>query len=59
VDDIKGQSDTKILIDKIKAFSEQSKIFPLLSLADSLQPLRQYFNQNSDRLQFLALLSPT
>jgi hypothetical protein len=31
----------------------------LISLADSLQPLRQYFNQNLDRLRFLALLSPT
>jgi hypothetical protein len=31
----------------------------LLTLADSLQPLEEYFNQNVDRLRFLALLSPT
>jgi len=37
----------------------QEKHSPLLSLTDSLQPLQQYFNQNSDRLRFLALLSPT
>jgi len=29
------------------------------SLAMSLQPLKDYFNQNKDRLRFLALLSPT
>jgi hypothetical protein len=31
----------------------------LISLADSLGPLQQHFNKNSDRLRFLALLSPT
>jgi hypothetical protein len=36
-----------------------NKSSTLITLADSLQPLQQYFNQNSDRLRFLALLSPT
>jgi len=31
----------------------------LLTLADSLQPLQQYFNKNIDRPRFLALMSPT
>jgi len=31
----------------------------LISLADSLQPLRDHFNVNSGRLRFIALLSPT
>jgi hypothetical protein len=30
-----------------------------VSLADSVQPLRDHFNQNSERPRFLALLSPT
>jgi len=30
-----------------------------VSLADSLQPLRDHFNVNSRRLRFIALLSPT
>jgi hypothetical protein len=30
-----------------------------LSLADSLQPLKDHFNGNSGRLRFIALLSPT
>jgi hypothetical protein len=37
----------------------QEKHTPILSLADSLRPLQQHFNKNSDRLRFLALLSPT
>jgi hypothetical protein len=36
-----------------------NKSSTLITLADSLQPLQQYFNKNSDRLRFLALLSPT
>jgi hypothetical protein len=31
----------------------------LLSLARSLQPLQDYFNGNSEKRRFLALLSPT
>ncbi len=31
----------------------------LVSLASSLQPLKDYFNKNKGRLRFLALLSPT
>jgi len=30
-----------------------------LSLADSLQLLKDHFNGNSDRLRLIALLSPT
>jgi hypothetical protein len=30
-----------------------------VSLADSLQPLRDHFNVNSGTLRFIALLSPT
>jgi len=35
------------------------KQLALRSLADSLQPLQQYFNKNIDRPRFVALLSPT
>jgi hypothetical protein len=31
----------------------------LISLDRSLQPLKNHFNDNSDYLRFLALLSPT
>lgn len=31
----------------------------ILSLADSLQPLKEHFNSNSGKLRFVALLSPT
>ncbi len=31
----------------------------LLSLAESLEPLRDHFNANKDKLRFVALLSPT
>lgn len=31
----------------------------LVSLADSLQPLKERFNRNRNRLRFLTLLSPT
>lgn len=31
----------------------------LVSLADSLQPLKERFNRNRSRLRFLTLLSPT
>ncbi len=31
----------------------------LISLDRSLQPLKNHFNDNSKRLRFLALLSPT
>jgi len=37
----------------------ENKSSTLITLSDSLQPLQQYFNQNSDRPRFLALLSPT
>ena len=30
-----------------------------ISLADSLQPLKDHFNANSGRVRFVALLSPT
>jgi len=30
-----------------------------VSLADSLQPLKDHFNANSGTLRFVALLSPT
>jgi hypothetical protein len=39
--------------------TENKKSSTLITPTDSLQPLQQYFNQNSDRLRFLALLSPT
>jgi hypothetical protein len=32
---------------------------PLVSLVDSLQPLKDHFNGNSERLRLIALLSPT
>jgi hypothetical protein len=31
----------------------------LVSLANSLQPLKDYFNNNKSKRRFLALLSPT
>lgn len=31
----------------------------VVSLASSLRPLKDYFNQNKDKLLFLALVSPT
>jgi hypothetical protein len=31
----------------------------LVSLLGSLEPLKEYFNQGSDKLRFVALLSPT
>ncbi len=31
----------------------------VVSLADSLQPLREHFNSNRGKLRFVALLSPT
>lgn len=31
----------------------------VVSLAGSLQPLKDHFNDNKDKLRFLALLSPT
>lgn len=31
----------------------------VISLADSLRPLQEQFNAGSDRLRFIALLSPT
>jgi hypothetical protein len=31
----------------------------LVSLIDSLEPLKNYFNQGADKLRFVALLSPT
>ena len=37
----------------------KEKQLKLLSLTDSLQPLKKHFNKNIDRLRFLALLSPT
>jgi len=39
--------------------TENKKSSTLITLADSLRPLEQHFNKNSDRLRFLALLSPT
>jgi hypothetical protein len=30
-----------------------------VSLVDSLQPLKDHFNDNSGRLRFIAVLSPT
>lgn len=33
--------------------------FELTSLAESLEPLRDHFNANKDKLRFVALLSPT
>jgi hypothetical protein len=39
--------------------TDYKKSSALLTLTDSLQPLQQYFDQNNDRLRFLALLSPT
>jgi hypothetical protein len=35
------------------------KSIQLISLDKSLLPLKNHFNDNSGRLQFLALLSPT
>jgi hypothetical protein len=35
------------------------KSIELTSLDRSLQPLKNHFNDNSKRLRFLALLSPT
>ena len=29
------------------------------SLASSVEPLREYFNEHKDKLRFLALVSPT
>jgi hypothetical protein len=31
----------------------------VVSLADSLQPLKDHFNSKKDKLRFLALVSPT
>jgi len=35
------------------------KAYRFVSLADSVLPLKQYFNDNEIKLRFLALLSPT
>jgi len=32
--------------------------FGIISLADSIQPLKEYFDDNKNRLRFLAVLSP-
>lgn len=32
---------------------------PIVRLAGSIDPLKDYFNSNSQALRFLALLSPT
>jgi hypothetical protein len=34
------------------------ELFQVVSLADSLDPLKEYFNENK-RLRFVAILSPT
>ncbi len=33
--------------------------FSVTSLADSTHPLKEHFNDNKNKLRFLALLSPT
>ena len=38
---------------------EQEKPLAIISLADSLQPLQDYFNSNQHERQFIAVLSPT
>jgi len=35
------------------------KPLDVTSLADSIQPLKEHFNSNTDKLRFLALVSPT
>lgn len=39
--------------------SLQNATVEVTSLADSLDPLKNYFNANKDRHRFVALLSPT
>ncbi|MEK6676977.1 MAG: hypothetical protein AABZ47_15155 [Planctomycetota bacterium] len=31
----------------------------VVSLADSIEPLKTYFNENQDKLRFVTILSPT
>jgi hypothetical protein len=36
-----------------------ASLVEVVSLADSLQPLKEHFNSNRGKLRFLALVSPT
>jgi hypothetical protein len=38
---------------------ESMKAFGVISLDNSLRPLKEHFNNNKSRLRFWALLSPT
>jgi hypothetical protein len=40
-------------------FSDEMGVVPVMSLADSLKPLRDRFNADRDKLRFIAILSPT
>jgi hypothetical protein len=35
------------------------KAFGVISLANAIHPLKEYFNDNKFKLRFIALLSPT
>jgi hypothetical protein len=47
------------VVDGIDGKAGIKKSIQLPSLDVSLQPLKNHFNRNNDRLRFLALLSPT
>ncbi len=49
-------SDKIAMMSKMDRRSSGSVI---TSLASSLEPLREYFNANKDKLRFLAIVSPT
>ena len=61
----RGDASGEIILPKkcgtipTKPSSAQSTSVEITSLAESLDPLKDYFNANKDRYRFVALLSPT
>ena len=64
VDRVKGQPSTSLInftenLRKGEGHEQPFGSTDLVSIADSLDPLKKYFNENIKKIRFLALLSPT